>query len=221
VAETAKRSLVACRQKDRGRLLRKSHCWIVLLLLALAGCGGAPSTMPRSAECLDSLDEAGIDYAPAAIEASTSACLVDNPVRIRKAEIAWNPAGTVSCGFALRLDIFTREVAEPLAEHYFGSPIRSLRQFGTYACRRETGSKGRMSEHAVGLAIDLAGFELADGRFVSVEQDWRRPGPKREFLHAFAQAACQRFSVVLTPDSNRDHFNHIHIDAGPYRLCGA
>ena len=215
---------LAFRQKDRRRLLLKPylwpHLWIVLLLLALAGCGGG-STVPRSAECLDNLDHAGIDYATAAIDASSSACLVDNPVRIRKAEIAWNPPGLVSCGFALRLDTFTREVAEPLAERYFGAPIRSMRQFGTYSCRRETGNKDRMSEHAVGLAIDVAGFELADGTFISVEKDWRRAGPKREFLHALAQAACQRFSVVLTPDSNREHYNHIHIDAGPYRLCGA
>jgi hypothetical protein len=34
-----------------------------------------------------------------------------------------------------------------------------------------------------------------------------------------ARAACGYFSVVLTPDSNADHFNHMHFDLGPDRLC--
>ena len=38
--------------------------------------------------------------------------------------------------------------------------------------------------------------------------------------HDFARDACAKFGVVLTPDANSAHFNHIHIDAGRYKVCG-
>ena len=41
----------------------------------------------------------------------------------------------------------------------------------------------------------------------------------RNFLHHVARNACRYFSVVLTPDSNRDHYNHFHLDIGPGRVC--
>jgi hypothetical protein len=76
-----------------------------------------------------------------------------------------------------------------------------------------------MSRHAQGLAIDVAGFELADGRVIRVAEDWSGSGAKREFLHALARRACAYFNVVLTPDSDSDHENHFHLDVGPERSC--
>src|SRR5215469_5087350 len=89
---------------------------------------------------------------------------------------------------------------------------------GAYSCRAVSGHD-KLSEHAYGLAIDISGFRLSDGTSVSVERDWARSGPKSTFLHHAARAACGYFSVVLTPDSNADHFNHFHLDLGPSRLC--
>jgi hypothetical protein len=174
---------------------------------------------PQAERCIEQLDTQKVTYTLAPIEASSSACTVDNPVRVSKAEISWNPPGVLACGFAVRLDDFLRETAEPLARSDLGSGIRSMRQYGAYSCRRIARSD-KLSEHATGLAIDVAGFELANGTFVSVEHDWRGSSAKSNFLHEFARAACKRFSVVLTPDYNRDHYNHIHIDIGPHHLCG-
>jgi hypothetical protein len=127
----------------------------------------------------------------------------------------------VSCGFARQLDGFAREDVQAAALAHLGKRVRALQQIGAYSCRRETGGKHRWSEHAHGNALDVAGFELVDGTIISVEQDWRRHGPKRDFLRDVARRACKRFSVVLTPNSNREHHDHIHIDGGPYKLCGA
>ena len=167
------------------------------------------------------LDTAGVSYALAAVPASIDACAVEMPVRVSATGIAWNRPGVVSCAFALELDAFIRDEVQPLALARFGQRVRQLRHFGTYACRRETGNGGRWSVHASGRAIDLAGFELADGTRITVERDWRGHGAKSRFLHALARRACGRFSVVLTPDSDRDHRTHIHLDEGPWRLCGA
>jgi hypothetical protein len=75
-----------------------------------------------------------------------------------------------------------------------------------------------MSEHATGRAIDLAGFELADGSRVSVKDDWDE-GQRGRFLREIATRACAYFSVVLTPETDRHHRDHLHLDVGPWRAC--
>ncbi len=169
--------------------------------------------------CLAHLDEAGVRYSVAAVPASVDACSVVTPVLVTQAGIAWNQPGVVSCGFALALDAFAREEVTPSALAHFARDVRLIRHFGTYACRREYGGEGRWSQHAAGRAIDIAGFELSDGTSILVERDWRGAGTKSAFLHDIARRACRRFSVVLTPDSDAYHYNHIHIDTGPWKLC--
>jgi hypothetical protein len=203
---------------------RSLHLLGLLAPALLAGCAAAPPPAPLrgiAGECLARLDRAGISYAPAVLPASDGACAVEAPVRVSAAGVPWNEPAVVSCGFALTLDAFLREEAMPLAKAEFGQPITRLRHFGTYACRRESGNATRWSEHAAGRAIDIAGFELADGTTISVERDWHATSGKSRFLHALARRACRRFSVVLTPDSDRDHRNHIHLDTGPWKHCGA
>jgi hypothetical protein len=192
----------------------------LLLPVLLAACAGPPPAREGEA-CLARLDAAGVDYALAAMPASIEACTVETPVRVSAAGVPWNQPGVVSCGFALDLDAFIREDVEPLALAEFGQTVRELEHFGTYACRRETGNHHRRwSVHGSGRAMDLAGFVLADGTTIRVERDWRGHGAKSRFLHAVAERACARFHLVLTPQSDRDHRNHIHIDDGPWKLCG-
>jgi len=124
----------------------------------------------------------------------------------------------MSCALAARLGEFERAVVQPLAKAELGRRVVRIDQMGSFSCRRVNGSN-RPSQHAKGLAIDIGGFRLSDGTTVSVEHDWNEPGPKRLFLRHLARQACGYFSVVLTPDSNADHHNHLHLDIGPDRLC--
>ena len=185
---------------------------------SLAACVARPPPPAAVPACQAELDRRGVDYAVAPVLASSSACTVDDPVRVSAAEMAWNQPGIVACRFALTLDDFARDVIEPLANQYFGERVAVLRHYGAYSCR--TTRSGRESLHAKGEAIDIAAFVLADGTVISVEHDWHSRGKHGRFLHAVAHAACDRFGVVLTPDSDRDHFNHIHVDSSPYKLCG-
>ena len=41
----------------------------------------------------------------------------------------------------------------------------------------------------------------------------------KRLLQLAASAACRWFGVVLTPDSDRWHQDHIHVDLGPWRRC--
>lgn len=142
---------------------------------------------------------------------------MQDPVRVVAATAEWNRPAIASCPFVLGFDNFERDIIRPAAKRYLGQEIKSIIHLGAYSCR---GTKaGRESEHAKGMALDFAGVELADGRAILVKAEWSRQSPAGNFLHDIAAEACRYFNVVLTPDSDLDHADHIHLDLGPYRLC--
>jgi len=79
--------------------------------------------------------------------------------------------------------------------------------------------KGIISQHGYANAIDVSGFILKDGRSISVAKDWKGNGKKARFLKAVASSACQAFRVSVSPDSDANHWNHLHWDMGIYRSC--
>ena len=191
-----------------------------LVFLAAALLSGCAGRVPPGEACLASLARHDVDYEPVDIEnPRDSRCTVETPVRVRRIEAVLNRPATMSCGLAERLDEFEREAIQPAARSEFGQRVARIDHFGAYACRANTSMRGRFSEHAFGRAIDIAGFHLADGTTVSVKRDWSAPGPGSRFLHRIAHQACRYFAVVLTPDSNVDHYNHFHLDIGPGRFC--
>ena len=82
-------------------------------------------------------------------------------------------------------------------------------------CRQRRGS-GLMSEHSFGTAIDVSAI---DGAVVS--EHWKDKGSKGEKLRGAASVACKHFSNVLTPETNRLHHNHFHLDTGVGFRCDA
>jgi len=138
-------------------------------------------------------------------------------VRVSASADPWDQPAVASCGFVVAFDRFEQEALRPLARRYFGQELKAIDDIGVYSCRATR--TGRESEHARGLAMDIAGFDLEDGRRILVKAEWGRRDNSGAFLRAVAGAACRYFNVVLTPDSDRDHLDHIHIDLGPYKLC--
>ena len=189
--------------------------------LLLAACATSPPAPPLSRsdqQCLAELDRAGVQYQVEPQSASTSpACHVQNPIRISAATVPFSRPTVAACQFALKFDQFEREVIRPLATRSFGRDLKTVVDFGAYSCRSTRA--GRESEHAHGLAMDIAGFELSDGTMISVKEEWTKRGKARDFLHAVATQACRYFNEVLDPDSDRDHADHIHLDLGRYKYC--
>ncbi|MDF1587472.1 extensin family protein [Marinimicrococcus flavescens] len=194
----------------------------LMLAALLAGCGKKPSparvTPPAEPpHCLAAIEAAGARTV--AWQMSTSgACGVSSPVVASTARFAMKPPLKTSCLMLAAWMSFEPEV-EALALRHLGQRVVALRHYGSHACRTMTGNGNRRSLHASARALDIAGFELADGSVVLVKRDWRSRGPEGRFLRAVAKAACQRFSVVLTPESDRFHHDHIHVDLGPWKLC--
>ena len=192
----------------------------LLLAALLAGCAGTPPHAASGRACLAALSHHDIDYQPIEIDNPRDArCTVDTAVRVRRIEAALNRPAAMSCGLASRLDEFEREIVQPAARSEFGERVTRIDHLGAYSCRANTQMRGRFSEHAFGRAIDISGFRLGEDTQISVERDWSAPGPKRRFLRRIAHGACKYFSVVLTPDSNSDHYNHFHLDIGPGKSC--
>ncbi|HXP03951.1 MAG TPA: extensin family protein [Stellaceae bacterium] len=195
---------------------------ILLFPLAamLAGCFGGPAPVVSNArQCLAALDAHAISYRLVELSPPDGRCHIDTAVRVSRIDIALNQPAIMSCALATRIDDFERAVMQRIAVDDLGKYVSRIDHLGAYSCRSTSNHSGRLSEHALGLAIDISGFRLTDGTVVSVEHDWWAPGPKRDFLHHLAKSACGYFSVVLTPSSDRDHFNHMHFDIGPDRLC--
>jgi hypothetical protein len=193
---------------------------LLALALVLGGCFGGPPPVVGTGQCLAALDAHDISYRTVELgEPPDARCHVDTALRVTRIDIALNRPATMSCALAARIDDFERGVVQRLAVADLGRYVTRIDHLGAYSCRGTSGHSGRLSEHAFGLAIDVSGFRLADGTVISVEHDWWTPGPKRDFLHHLATSACFYFSVVLTPSSDRDHFNHMHFDIGPDRLC--
>ncbi|MBI5162466.1 MAG: extensin family protein [Magnetospirillum sp.] len=216
--------------------------FIVFALAVLAGCGAGPGAYPPlgpplplaspDAACLGDLSAARVAFEPAA-ESGTGACAIANPVRVSAAALPWNRPGLMACSLARTLSRFETQVVQPLALAHFGQPVIRLHHLGTYDCRTRrnattaaaarsgnTSAGGRLSEHSRGLAIDVSGFELADGSLVTVARHWRAGGSQGAFLHALARESCRSFNVVLTPNHDRFHQDHLHLDIGPNTLCG-
>ena len=195
--------------------------WAALAIALLAPTACAPHHRPPPvtylppAVCRADLDRLHVQYVAA--RAPEGPCPVYDAVRVSAAGVPWNRSGLVTCDLALRLERFNREIVQPAAQRYLHASVSQFRNLGTYSCRSQP--NGEWSEHARGDAIDIAGFALDSGDTVVVERDWHGGGPKSEFLHAVARGACGLFSVVLTPHTNYDHRNHIHLDIGPWKDC--
>lgn len=132
------------------------------------------------------------------------------------------PWEIVDCRLALALDDF----AVQLRAH----DVVEVVHYSIYRPPPSGWPAGRVgSRHAGGLAIDAAWFVKSDGRKLEVERDFHGRigappcGPRTAPEPATAQAIELRrivcdaaeaklFNVALTPDYNRAHFNHFHLE---------
>jgi hypothetical protein len=177
----------------------------------LAALGG------EGARCRALLNVAGVRFAALPPHRDGPQCGYDDVVRLwpgGSRAIAYRPddPGT-SCPVAAALAVWEWQVVQPAARRHFGRTVASIDHFGSYSCRRMYGrDSGRWSEHSTANALDIAAFRLSDGRRISVAGDWLDAGAKGAFLHEVRDGACRLFATVLSPDYNRAHHDHFHLD---------
>jgi hypothetical protein len=177
----------------------------------LAALAGEP------ARCRRLLARAGVKVVPAAAQRAGEHCGFRDAVRLGPGgalSLGYLPADVAtSCPVAAGLALWEWHVVQPAALEHLRSRVATIEHFGSYSCRRIYGrSEGQWSEHASANALDVAGFQLADGRRVSVLADWRDRSGKGRFLHAVRDGACRLFATTLSPDYNAAHRDHLHLD---------
>lgn len=129
-----------------------------------------------------------------------------------------------------------------VATEVYGRAPKKIFHLGSFNCRRIGGYPNLVSEHGVGNALDVAGFDfgplpkgasspeglpraLKRSFKVRMLKDWdaRGKGGARALHQRFLQTLAQRmieqklFRVILGP-SYPGHKNHLHIDMAPYDL---
>lgn len=159
-------------------------------------------------------------------------CGMTRPLKVSALDngaIAVDKTLTIDCPMIPALEAWLNAIVEPDAQARFGQKVATVNVFGAYSCRPIDNIAGdRLSEHAFGNAVDVAGFTLADGREIDFVHEWKKTDSQEAaFLHEAHAGACQYFTTVLGPGADVFHYNHIHLDlanhgstdTGPRRIC--
>ncbi len=148
------------------------------------------------------------------------ACGISDPVRLESVsavghKIEFSSPVTVSCKFAKVVAEWLREDVLPLALNNLETSVSVIQSGPGYQCRRRNNlPDGKLSEHALGKALDISHFKLGNGTIISVEDDWGKRTKESKFLDRIHAAACKRFTTVLGPEADPNHKSHIHLDTG-------
>jgi hypothetical protein len=155
------------------------------------------------------------------------------------ATLRYHGALLVSRPFKERLERFEALVVE-VSQEVYGRTPRRIRHYGSFNCRPTRNRSWVVSEHALGNALDLVGFDFPP----ATKKDPLPPGLPPALARSFqvrvakhwnaesgAAATHARFLTLLTdrlrerPDIFRSmfgpghggHDDHLHLDAAPYR----
>lgn len=132
-----------------------------------------------------------------------------------------SPYGIADCRLVLALD----DLASVLATF----DVTTIRVDNLYRPRAKLPGSPKRSQHAYGLAADITSVTLADGRTLSVEDDWHATigekacGPDAVMSEPDDDAIALRnlvceiarrgiFHHLLTPGFNAAHRTHFHFD---------
>jgi hypothetical protein len=140
-------------------------------------------------------------------------CGVQNPIMLKSIllpdehEVKLEPPVAMRCRLAAAIAAWVIDDMAP-AVAAEGNPLTALSGVGAYECRGRNGVAGaKLSEHAIGNALDIAALKLADGHLISIQQN-DRPA----LLEKLRASACARFATVLGPGADASHKTHLHVD---------
>lgn len=178
---------------------------VIALTLALAACGGGRGG-----------DVSGLVAEKRGYVRGPGACGVKDAYVVRAAAgVRLTQPATLTRAAAERLEGWLRREAIPAIGRR-GGGLAAIQVAAHYACRtRNNRSGARLSEHALGRAIDISAFILADGTRITVLEGWN--GRDSRLLRRLHRSACGPFGTVLGPNSDRFHRDHFHFDIASYR----
>jgi hypothetical protein len=135
------------------------------------------------------------------------------------ASVAVTPPATLNCEMVAAVHGWITQVAQPTAKQQFNTRITGIENASSYACRRRnSSSSGKLSEHALGNALDISEFRFSNRLEASVAGGWGGSikglslGSRGKFFKQTRSGACKYFNTVLGPGSDPFHKDHYHLD---------
>ena len=202
------------------------------LALLLAGCAhhprypvrtlAPPADDPRAyRQCLADLSALGAKVEPLPERTFAGGCSATSAVKLVAIGVPVTNLGAMKCGLARPFVQWVQQAVQQAARARLGTYVVKIESFGTFACRPVNNVAGNaLSEHGRANAVDIAAFDLADGRRITVKDGWNGADAQAAaFLRDLHAAACRRFNVVLGPDANALHRDHFHFDMGRGPYC--
>jgi hypothetical protein len=189
---------------------------VALCLLASVG----PARAERH-PCLGELDRLGVAYQPVARKGIEVAV-----------EVRGDLGGVVYEGYRkapLVLDCSLVFSLAHLGRYLAAAGIERATYSSAYQIRNIRGTR-RPSKHSFGLAVDVHGFHPATGASLTIVDDYEQGlgddldcigDPLTDAGALLRQLVCQMersrlFRIILGPDFDAGHYNHLHIEALPW-----
>ncbi|MBB4952845.1 hypothetical protein H4S14_000888 [Agrobacterium vitis] len=168
-------------------------------------------------QCIKALTEAGATFTEKPRIDDGDGCGIDKPIEVSQIMpgISLAPSGTLRCEAALELSQWVKTVVIPTAEQAMPDKGRltAINQASTYICRKRNSlSEGKISEHARGNAIDIAGLTFEKGTVPMTIAPEKEPTMDGAFQRTLNASACLYFTTVLAPGSDETHRDHMHLD---------
>ncbi|EMD83202.1 extensin family protein [Pacificimonas flava] len=181
----------------------------------------APQAPSQEAEaCYAALRKLPVSFRTLPPRRTAEGCGFDDGVQLLDIGVPVPGLTAISCPAAIALYGWITDEVQPLARKHFGERVDRIQSYGTYSCRSVNSRPGaKLSEHAHANAVDIAAFRLESGRTVRVESGWRAGGADSAFLKDVHQAGCRKFQIVIGPDGDRYHQDHLHMDMGRGPYC--
>jgi hypothetical protein len=171
-------------------------------------------------------------------------CGIAAPIKVTaigaRKSVKVDPPAILNCALAAAAVRWMDKKIQVPALAELGETVVEIRNAASYACRRRNNKKdGKLSEHALGNALDVSSFTLSSGKIVSVLKGWRgqkndslieqvvskvvpRETAESRFLKHAHAGACEVFSTILGPEADQYHVDHFHLDlgrGGRYLVC--
>ena len=213
-------------------MVRRFSCLVALLLLGCIPKSDRPRKQPPATsistatsrdtlQCQADLKRERVKFRALPDQLFAGGCSALGAVQLLDIGTPVTNLKAMTCPVARQFARWAREAVQPAAEAELGSRVVRIESMGTYSCRPVNNQSGnKLSEHGRANAVDVGAFVLADGRRIAVLQGWNGEDDKvRHFLRTVHQAGCRRFGIVLGPDANGFHRDHLHFDMGQGPYC--
>lgn len=180
------------------------------------------------ATCIAELRSIGASFVEGDRIEDGKSCGIDKPVEVSALlpDVKLVPPATLRCQAALQAARMTRDLVIPAAKAAFPDrpPLSEVHQASGYVCRnRNSAETGKLSEHALGNAIDIAELRFGDDNMPVMIAKQDDGTAEAAFQRAFNAVACLYFTTVLSPGSDPTHQDHMHLDVierkSGFRYC--